>query len=54
VDVGRYARIRKAIIDKDVKIPRDFSIGYDPERDREKFTLTSSGIVVISKGTQID
>ncbi len=54
VDVGRHARIRKAIIDKGVKIPRDFSIGYDPERDREKFTLTSSGIVVISKGTQID
>lgn len=54
VNVGRHAKIRRAIIDKDVKIPQDFSIGYDPEQDARKFTLTSSGIVVISKGTQIE
>jgi glucose-1-phosphate adenylyltransferase len=53
VDVGRHARIRRAIIDKDVKVPQGFSIGYDPEEDGKRFTITPSGIVVISKGEQI-
>ncbi|MEJ2245553.1 MAG: glucose-1-phosphate adenylyltransferase [Acidobacteriota bacterium] len=53
VDVGRNARIRKAIIDKDVKIPPGFSIGYDLKQDAERFTVTDSGIVVIPKGERI-
>lgn len=53
VDVGRHTRIRRAIIDKDVKIPQGFSIGYDPGQDAERFTVTPSGIVVIPKGEQI-
>jgi glucose-1-phosphate adenylyltransferase len=53
VDVGRRARIRRAIIDKDVKIPADFSIGYDRENDGKRFTITPNGIVVIPKGEQI-
>jgi glucose-1-phosphate adenylyltransferase len=51
VDVGRGARIRRAIIDKDVKIPKDSVIGYDTEHDRRRgFTVTEQGIVVIAKG----
>jgi glucose-1-phosphate adenylyltransferase len=51
VDVGRGARIRRAIIDKDVKIPRDSVIGFDAEHDRRRgFTITEQGIVVIAKG----
>ena len=34
VDIGRHARIRRAIIDKGVHIPPDTEIGYDPEDDR--------------------
>jgi glucose-1-phosphate adenylyltransferase len=50
VDVGRGSRIRRAIIDKDVKIPRDSVIGYDVEHDRRRgFTITEQGIVVIAK-----
>ena len=33
VDVGRHARIRRAIIDKDVKIPAGFEIGWNRELD---------------------
>lgn len=50
VEVGRHARIRRAIIDKDVKIPPGFSIGYDREQDSRLFTVTESGLVVIPKG----
>ena len=35
VDVGRHCRIRRAIIDKDVKIPPGTTIGYDLEHDRQ-------------------
>jgi glucose-1-phosphate adenylyltransferase len=50
VDVGRHSRIRRAIIDKDVKIPPHSTIGYDLEHDRQRgFTVTEQGVVVIAK-----
>jgi glucose-1-phosphate adenylyltransferase len=48
-NVGRHARIRRAIIDKNVIIPEGYEIGFDLEGDRKKFTVTESGIVVIGK-----
>ncbi|RJP17572.1 MAG: glucose-1-phosphate adenylyltransferase [Candidatus Abyssobacteria bacterium SURF_5] len=51
VQVGRHARIRKAIIDKRVIIPPGEEIGYDLDKDRRRFTVSSLGIVVIPKGT---
>lgn len=48
-NVGRHARIRRAIIDKNVNIPEGYEIGFDLEGDRKKFTVTESGIVVIGK-----
>jgi glucose-1-phosphate adenylyltransferase len=50
VDVGRYCRIRRAIIDKDVKLPPYTVLGYDPEFDRSRgFTVTDAGVVVVPK-----
>jgi glucose-1-phosphate adenylyltransferase len=50
VDVGRQCRIRRAIIDKDVKIPPNTTIGYDLEHDRQRgFQMTDQGVVVIAK-----
>ncbi len=54
VEVGRYARVRRAIVDKDVVIPPGLVIGEDPDEDRERFTTTAGGIVVIPRGTQLD
>jgi glucose-1-phosphate adenylyltransferase len=54
VYVGEHAKIRRAIIDKDVVIPAKTEIGYDPEADRRRFTVTESGLVVISKGMKLD
>jgi glucose-1-phosphate adenylyltransferase len=51
VDVGRKARIRRAIIDKYVRISSGTEIGFNPEEDRKRFKVTESGIVVIPKGT---
>jgi glucose-1-phosphate adenylyltransferase len=53
VEVGRYAKIRRAIIDKDVKIPPRFCVGYNLEEDAKRFTVTESGVVVIPKGEEI-
>ena len=50
VQVGRYAKIKNAIIDKDVVIPERAEIGYNIENDRQRFTVSPGGIVVISKG----
>ncbi len=50
VNVGRHAKIRRAIIDKGVRIPEGMTIGYDLEQDRKRgFTVTESGIVAIGK-----
>ncbi|MBC8354600.1 MAG: glucose-1-phosphate adenylyltransferase [Planctomycetes bacterium] len=50
VNVGRHARIRRAIIDKGVTIPPGTEIGFDHDADRRRgFTVSESGIVVIGK-----
>ena len=50
VDVGRHCRMRRAIIDKEVQIPPNTTIGYDLEHDRQRgFTITEQGVVVIAK-----
>jgi len=54
VDVGRYSQVRRAIIDKGVRIPSGIQIGFDPEEDRRRGLLVSeSGIVVIGKGMPV-
>lgn len=50
-NIGRHARIRRAIIDKNVNIPEGYEIGFDLEGDKKKFTVTETGIVIISKNT---
>lgn len=49
VEVGRHAKIRRAIIDENIKIPEGAEIGYNHEEDRLKgYTVTDSGIVVVT------
>lgn len=48
VRVGRHARIRRAIIDRDVLIPRGALIGFNPDEDRRRHTVTEGGIVVVT------
>ena len=48
VRVGRHARLRKAIVDRDVLIPRGAMIGYNPDEDRRRHTVTDDGVVVVT------
>jgi glucose-1-phosphate adenylyltransferase len=49
VEVGRHARIRRAIIDKHVVVPAGMTIGYDLEEDRRRFTVSADGVVVVPR-----
>jgi glucose-1-phosphate adenylyltransferase len=54
VDVGRHAVVRRAIIDKGVKIPPGTRIGLDRAEDQARFTVTSGGLVIIPRGEKLD
>jgi len=50
VKVGKNVKLNKCIIDKNVEIPNNERIGFDLEKDRERFTVTEDGIVVVPQG----
>jgi glucose-1-phosphate adenylyltransferase len=49
VEVGRHCRIRRAIIDKNVRLPEGTVIGHDAAADRKRYDVSPSGIVIIPK-----
>jgi glucose-1-phosphate adenylyltransferase len=53
VNVGRHARIRKAIVDEYVSIPDGFRIGYDHEEDSKRFTISPGGVVIVPHGISL-
>jgi glucose-1-phosphate adenylyltransferase len=55
VEVGRQARLRKVIVDKDVVIPSGVRIGYNHDQDRARgFVVSESGVVVVPRRARID
>jgi glucose-1-phosphate adenylyltransferase len=55
VEVGRHAKVRRAIIDKGVSIPAGVEIGYDLELDRRRgLTISEGGVVVLAKSDGIE
>jgi len=50
VEIGRGCKIRRAIIDKSNVIPSGTEIGYDIDKDRERYTVSPNGVVVLSRG----
>jgi glucose-1-phosphate adenylyltransferase len=55
VDVGRHARIRRAIIDKNVRIPPGFEIGWNRQQDLDRgLTVSPEGVTVVSKDEDLE
>jgi glucose-1-phosphate adenylyltransferase len=50
VEVGQGAHLRRCIIDKDVIVPPGTRIGFDANADRDRFVVSESGVVVVTKG----
>lgn len=49
VDIGRHARIKRAIIDRGCRIPEGMVIGEDHEEDKKRgFRVTAKGIVLVT------
>jgi glucose-1-phosphate adenylyltransferase len=53
VEIGQFSSIKRAIIDKGIVIPPKTEIGYDLKKDRKRFFVTESNLVVVSKGMKI-
>jgi glucose-1-phosphate adenylyltransferase len=54
VEVGRDAVVRRAILDKQVRVEPGAQIGVDEEADRERFTVSPGGVVVVGKGQVVE
>ncbi len=54
VRVGRGARLRRVIVEKRITIPDGMEIGYDPDEDARRFTVTSEGVVVVDQARSMN
>ena len=52
VSIGRHARVRRAIVEKNIHIPEGLEVGYDHEADRARglFVVDEDDLVVVPKG----
>jgi glucose-1-phosphate adenylyltransferase len=47
--------VRRAILDKDVRVPAGLRIGVDPEEDAARgLTVSAAGVTVVPKGFEFD
>jgi glucose-1-phosphate adenylyltransferase len=55
VVIGRHALVRRAIIDKGVRVPPETAIGVDPDEDAALgLTVSPAGVTVVPKGFEFD
>ncbi|MGR3291197.1 MAG: glucose-1-phosphate adenylyltransferase [Paracoccaceae bacterium] len=48
-EIGRNARLKNVVIDRDVVIPEGLVVGEDPELDAKRFRRTENGICLITR-----
>jgi len=49
VRIGAGARVRGAVLDKFVVVPAGATLGWDHEHDRDHYTVSEGGVVVLAK-----
>jgi glucose-1-phosphate adenylyltransferase len=54
VRIGKGAVVRRAILDKNVTVVDGAQIGVDPAADRERYTVSAGGVVVLGKGETVE
>ncbi|MCP2165591.1 glucose-1-phosphate adenylyltransferase [Goodfellowiella coeruleoviolacea] len=54
VRIGKGAVVRRAILDKNVVVADGARIGVDSAADRERYTVSSGGVVVLGKGAHAE
>jgi glucose-1-phosphate adenylyltransferase len=54
VRIGKGAVVRRAILDKNVVVPDGAQVGVDTELDRERYTVSGGGVVVLGKGAHAE
>ncbi|CQR60194.1 glucose-1-phosphate adenylyltransferase [Streptomyces leeuwenhoekii] len=53
VHIGRGAVVRGAVLDKNVVVPPGATIGVNPERDAELYTVSKAGVIALGKGQRV-
>ncbi|MFF2850986.1 glucose-1-phosphate adenylyltransferase [Streptomyces sp. NPDC058001] len=53
VRIGRGAVVRGAVLDKNVEVPAGATIGVNPERDQELYTVSKGGVIALGKGQRV-
>jgi glucose-1-phosphate adenylyltransferase len=48
VDVGRYATLKRCVVDKNCRIPEGLVVGVNPDEDRKRFHVSDRGITLIT------
>ncbi len=54
VNIGDGVQLKNCIIDKHVRVPAGERIGFDIEKDRQRFTVSEGGVVVVPRGYRFD
>ncbi|MGH3864151.1 glucose-1-phosphate adenylyltransferase [Actinokineospora sp.] len=54
VRVGKGATVRRAILDKNVIVADGARIGVNQEADRQQYTVSANGVVVLGKGVRAE
>jgi glucose-1-phosphate adenylyltransferase len=54
VRVGRGAVVRGAVLDKNVDVPPGATIGVNPERDEELYTVSKGGVIALGTGQRVE
>ncbi|MFI7008349.1 glucose-1-phosphate adenylyltransferase [Streptomyces sp. NPDC050145] len=53
VRIGRGAVVRGAVLDKNVEVPAGATIGVNPGRDAELYTVSKTGVIALGKGQAV-